>query len=72
MSELELHQPKKTGEFMFQFDNDEPILISGIMDNQEVKICLKQQEKGFFSLNQPSIEFKSECGKSFKLFIKDI
>ena len=51
--------PKKTGTFMFQFDQDEPVEINTIYDNGKVII----------EISEGSIQFQ-KYGKEFKLFIK--
>ena len=70
-----LNQPKKTGEVMFQFDNEEPIKICDIFDYSKFIIELQQQkklDKGFVQNNNPvKIEFTSEMKERFKLYIED-
>lgn len=57
----------KTGEFHFQFDDDESFYVSDVFDNSEVSLTLKQDKSNGY----PAIEF-THNEKKFKIFIKPI
>lgn len=67
---------KETGKIMFQFGNDEPNELGRIHNYAPLTLILQQNKKNEtnngFTVNTPSIEFTSKCGKKFKLFIQDI
>lgn len=75
----------KTGEFCFQFDNDEPFASSDINDFGELTIILRQEKSKTTTLiskdgtkyideeveKDSSIIFDNGSGKTFRIFIKD-
>ena len=76
---VEVNMPKQTGTFMFQFDDDEPIPISTVMDYGKVTLELTSRKRHTgsdgavsFDTGGYAITFKSEnYEKKFKLFIKE-
>lgn len=67
---------KETGKIMFQFGDDEPNELGIIHNYSPLTLILQQNKKNetnnVFTVNTPSVEFVSKCGKKFKLFIQDI
>ena len=52
-------------EVYFQFDDDEPIKLAYLVDEDEFSLTLKAIDE-----NDPMITFSNGKGKEFKLFLK--
>lgn len=64
----------QTGKLMFKFDDDEPQECAAIYDYGEVTIRMQQQKDLNNDLQKiiNSIEFTSQNGKRFRLFLENI
>jgi hypothetical protein len=57
--------PQSIGKMMFQFDEDEPQLLTTLLEEAEFTIRITQSESSL-------IQFESKNGKKFKIFYEKI
>ena len=80
---IDTFKPIKTGEFCFQFGDDEPIRLQDVNNYGEVRLSPLQQNKwpdehkdGELVIGTSHVQSMSfidqKTGKTFKLFIKDV